>query len=109
MNGLYGSAVPPAGEWAKATDTATPAGKIRTVTVGVCNTTDYPERIYIAFSTAATGSGVQLKDWKTPGITLNPRGEYERTHQVVGAGENVFVKSDNGGVAFDVRGYEGTA
>lgn len=109
MNGLYGKVSPDAGVLTKATDTATPTGKIRTVTVGVGNTTDYPARIHIAFSTAATAAGVALRDWKTPGIALAGTSEYERTHQILSAGENVFVKSDKAGVVFDVRGYEGTA
>ncbi len=109
MNGLYGKVAPDAGILTKATDAATPANKVRTVSIGACNTTDYPARIYIAVSTAATAASVALKDWKVSGITLNPSAEYERTHQVLAAGENVFVKSDKAGVVFDVRGFEGNA
>lgn len=109
MNGLYGKVSPAAGVLTKASDSATPAGKTRTVTIGACNTTDYPAQIWIAFSTAANANAVALADWKSSGSPLDPHREYERTHQVLADGENVFVKSDIAGVVFDVRGYEGNA
>jgi hypothetical protein len=108
-NGLYGKVSPPAGETTKATDTATPAGKTRAVVIGACNTTDQNAKISIAYSTAADAASVPALDWKALNTTLGPHGEYERTHQLLAPGENVFVKSDIAGINFDVRGYEGVA
>lgn len=108
MNGLYGKASPLAGAITKLTN-AVPADKVRTVNVGVVNTTDLPATIHIAYSSSADdGSGIAASDWKVSGRQLAAHAEYERTGQVLAEGEKVFVKSDIDGVAFDVRGFEGS-
>lgn len=104
---LYGKLSPAAGVATKITTSAVPAGKQRVVVIGACNTTDYQSKIYIAYSTAADANSIPAGDWKVSGTPLGPHCEYERTHQMLVDGENVFVKSDIAGVNFDIRGYEG--
>lgn len=107
--GLYGKASPPADTVIKLTDTAVATGKRLVATIAACNTTDYVAEISWAASTAATAAGVLSTEWKASGSPLKAHGEYERTHQILVEGENVFVKSSIAGVNFDVRGYEGGA
>ena len=108
-NGLYGKVTPNANEVTKLTDAATPNGKIRAVVIGACNRTGNAARISIAYSTAAVVGDVQNVDWKAVNRPLEANAEYERTHQLLHAGEHVYVKSDIAGINFDVRGYEGNA
>lgn len=107
-HGLYGKLSPAAGAWEKLTTSAVPAGKIRTVTVEASNNTATPTQIWIAYSTAAAGGDIDPEDIKTPGRTLEANKEYGRSHQMLAAGENVWVKSSEAGIGFDVRGVEGS-
>ena len=108
-NGLYGQILPAAGVLTKATTSAAPVNKTRSVIVGACNTSeDSTAKIYIAVTDAASAAAVPAASYKSFGRKLGPGDEYERS-VLVGPGENVWFKSDKAGVAFDVRGYEGDA
>jgi hypothetical protein len=110
MNGLYGQLSPDAGVLTKATTSAPPAGKVRQVVIGVCNTLrDSGVEICIAVSTAISADAVAaVAPYKSFGRKIDAGGEYERP-VVLGEGENVYVKSNKAGVAFDIRGFEGAA
>lgn len=108
-NGLYGSVVPAANTLTKLTDTAVPAGKIRTVSIGACSTGGVSAKIWIAYSTATDASGVPANKWKSANVPLADGADYERTHQILGPSEHVYVKANVEGVHFDCRGYEGSA
>lgn len=65
--------------------------------------------ICIAVSTALTPDAVApIAPYKSFGRKIDAGGEYERA-VVLSEGENVYVKSNKAGVAFDVRGFEGAA
>jgi hypothetical protein len=108
-NGLYGQLSPAAGVLTKATTSAVPAGKTRSVILGVCNTSEESTaKIYIAVTDAPTAAAVPAASYKSSGRKLGPGDEYERS-VLLGVGENVWFKSDKAGVTFDVRGFEGDA
>jgi len=109
-NGLYGQVSPAPGVLSKATTSAPPAGKVRQVIIGVCNTSEEnTAKIAIAISAATLAVNVAaVAPYKCSGRTLGPGDEYERS-VVLAEGESVWVRSDKAGVSFDVRGFEGSA
>lgn len=108
-NGLYGQLLPAAGTLTKLMTTTPAAGVVRQVVIGACNTSsDSSAVIHIAVSSAAIAAAVPPETYKSAGRRLGPGDEYERTVPL-SVGENVWVKSDKEGVAFDARGFEGTA
>ncbi len=108
-NGLYGQLLPAAGVLTKLMASTPAVGVVRHVVIGVCNTSpDSAAFIHIAVSSAATAATVPPEAYKSAGRRLGPGDEYDRTIPL-SVGENVWVKSDKGVVAFDARGYEGKA
>lgn len=108
-NGLYGQVTSAAGVLVKATASAVPNNKTRSVILGACNTSEESTaKIYIAVTDAATAAAIPASAYKSSGRKLGPGDEYERS-VLLGVGENVWFKSDKAGVTFDVRGFEGDA
>lgn len=85
---------------------ATPAGKVRTVSVTLVNkgAAAAIAKIYIATGTSPTDA-----DRIEPDVTIPANGLYKLSGEIVGAGERVILHASAAGVTARVSGFEEVA
>lgn len=87
----------------------TPAGKVATATLSLCNTSAAPVTVRVAVTTAAAPTPSDFIEYDVVlGVVGAPGGSsvLERTGIVLSAGESVVVRAGAAGIAARLHGFE---
>lgn len=80
-----------------------PASKVATVNVGVVNRGTDDAVVNVAIAASGATSAAEYVEY---GVTIPANGVLERSGLVVGAGENVVVRSSTANCSVRVNGFE---